>query len=70
MAFIIAEYGGKTFWDLNSRKHRKELHQITSGSAGNCGDYICEAGLSKKDGRCKKYSGPAGWGSPNGIKAY
>jgi hypothetical protein len=45
VAFIIAEYGGKTFWDLNSRKHRKELHQITSGSDGNCGDYICEAGL-------------------------
>ena len=62
--------GGKTFWTLNRRKHKTELHQITSGSDGNCGDYLCEAGLSKKDGGYKKYSGPTGWGTPNGISAY
>ncbi|MFY9738136.1 MAG: S8 family serine peptidase [Candidatus Cybelea sp.] len=62
--------GGKTFWDLSRRKHKKELHVITSGSDGSCGNYLCEAGLSKKDGRYKTYSGPAGWGTPNGITAY
>ncbi|HET6275688.1 MAG TPA: S8 family serine peptidase [Candidatus Cybelea sp.] len=61
--------GGKTFWDMSGGKRKKDLHQITSGSDGNCGDYLCEAGLSKKDGGYKKYSGPAGWGTPNGIGA-
>jgi subtilase family serine protease len=62
--------GGKTFWDLSKRKHKKELHVITSGNDGSCSNYLCQAGLSKKDGGYKTYSGPAGWGSPNGIKAY
>ena len=62
--------GGKTFWDLKKRKHKKELHVITSGNDGSCGNYLCEAGLSKKDGGYKTYSGPAGWGTPNGITAY
>ncbi len=63
-------HGGRTFWDLSKRKRQKDLYAITSGSDGNCGDYLCEAGLSKNDGGYKKYSGPAGWGSPNGISAY
>ncbi len=62
--------GGKTFWKLSTRKHKKELHVITSGNDGSCSNYLCQAGLSKKDGGYKTYSGPAGWGSPNGIKAY
>jgi subtilase family serine protease len=62
--------GGKSFWKLKNKQHKKDLHQITSGSDGSCGDYLCEAGLSKKDGGYKKYSGPTGWGSPNGITAY
>ncbi len=62
--------GGKTFWDLSRRKHKTELHAITSGSDGGCGNYLCEAGLTKKDGGYKKYNGPAGWGIPNGITAY
>ncbi|MGA9946434.1 MAG: S8 family serine peptidase [Candidatus Cybelea sp.] len=62
--------GGETFWDLSRRKHRRQLHQITSGSDGVCGDYLCEAGLSKQNGGYKKYSGPTGWGTPDGIKAY
>ena len=62
--------GGKTFWNLSGRKRKKDLHAITSGSDGSCGNYLCEAGLSKKDGGYKKYSGPTGWGTPNGIAAY
>jgi len=62
--------GGETFWKLSAKNHKKELHVISSGSDGSCGNYLCEAGLSKKDGGYKTYSGPAGWGSPDGIKAY
>ena len=62
--------GGKTFWELSNKKHKKELHVISSGSDGSCANYICQAGLSKSDGGYKTYSGPAGWGSPNGITAY
>lgn len=62
--------GGKIFWDLKKGKRNKELHAITSGSDGNCNDYLCKAGLSKQNGGYKKYSGPAGWGTPNGISAY
>ncbi len=62
--------GGKTFWDLSKTQRKADLHPITSGSDGNCSDYLCQAGLSKKDGGYKKYSGPAGWGSPDGIGAY
>jgi hypothetical protein len=62
--------GGKRFWDLLGHKRHKELHTISSGSDGSCDNYLCQAGLSKKDGGYKDYSGPAGWGSPNGITAY
>jgi subtilase family serine protease len=62
--------GGKTFWNLSTKQHKTLLHVITSGSDGSCDNYICQAGLSKKNGGYKTYSGPAGWGSPNGITAY
>ncbi len=61
--------GGETFWDLSKKNHKTELHVINSGG-GSCGNYLCAAGLSKKDGGYKTYSGPAGWGTPNGITAY
>jgi hypothetical protein len=62
--------GGKTFWDLSREKHKRQLHEITSGSDGSCANYLCKAGLLRSNGGYKKYSGPAGWGTPNGIKAY
>jgi len=62
--------GGKTFWDLKRKKHKGDLHTISSGSDGSCSNYICQAGLSKKDGGYRHYSGPAGWGTPIGISAY
>ncbi|HYL28274.1 MAG TPA: S8 family serine peptidase [Candidatus Nitrosotalea sp.] len=63
-------YGGQTFWQLSTKKHRKLLHVIKSGSDGSCGNtYLCEAG-APKGSNYKTYDGPAGWGSPNGIKAY
>ena len=62
-------YGGSTIWKLSKKKHKKELHVISSGSDGVCGNYLCEAGLKKHHGGYKTYSGPAGWGTPNGIAA-
>jgi len=62
--------GGETFWHLSKKKHHKEFHVITSGSDGSCGNtYLCEAG-APKGSNYKTYSGPAGWGTPNGIKAF
>jgi subtilase family serine protease len=55
--------GGKNFWTATQKQHRKYFHH-PSGSGG-CPNYLCG------DGRYKKYySGPGGWGSPNGIRGY
>jgi subtilase family serine protease len=61
--------GGESFWKLSEKQKRRLFHTIKSGSDGNCGNYLCEAG-APKGSKYKTYSGPAGWGSPNGIKAY
>ena len=59
------ENGGENFWTFNSKQHRKYFHHPASGSDGSGGNYL------GGDGRYKKYySGPAGWGTPNGIKGY
>jgi hypothetical protein len=55
---------GKTFWALRHGKH-KRLFNHPSGTSGSCSDYLCG------DGRYKKfYSGPGGWGTPHGVRAY
>jgi subtilase family serine protease len=57
----------RTFWTLSAKKRKKELHYISSGNDGSCNnEYLCTAGTNQYS----TYSGPAGWGSPNGIKAY
>ena len=59
--------GGKPFWTLKKKKLKKSLHAITSGNNGTCGgSYLCTAGT----GQFGTYSGPAGWGTPNGIGAF
>jgi subtilase family serine protease len=61
-----SQTGGKTFW---SRKHQggNDLFAITSGSDGNCSPrYLCTAGTQEY----RDYSGPGGWGTPNGIGAF
>jgi subtilase family serine protease len=61
---------GEGFWKLKAKKLKKELHDIKSGSDGSCGgEYLCTAGAKGSLGY-KTYSGPGGWGSPNGIEAY
>jgi subtilase family serine protease len=63
--------GGERFWDLSKKSVKKDLHDITSGDDGSCGnEYLCDAGLKKKHGGYKTYSGPTGWGTPNGVAAY
>lgn len=55
--------GGKRFWDNKSRG----LYKITSGSDGTCSPtYLCTAGTNEYG----SYSGPAGWGTPDGIAAF
>jgi subtilase family serine protease len=62
-----SQNAAENFWKLSTKTRAKELHYISAGNDGNCnGDYLCTAG-SKQYGT---YSGPGGWGTPNGIKAY
>jgi subtilase family serine protease len=65
------QHGGKNFWTASDQKRAKYLHAITSGSVTRCpsqyaNTYICEAGTNQFG----TYSGPSGWGSPNGIGAF
>lgn len=61
------QHGGQTFWALSERERQKDLYSVTSGSDGSCSPkYLCTAGT----GQYKDYSGPAGWGTPNGIGAF
>ena len=62
-----SQNAGEKFWKLKKKKRNHELHDISSGNDGSCGgSYLCTAGT----GQFGTYSGPGGWGTPNGIKAY
>jgi hypothetical protein len=62
-----AQDAGKKIWSLKKRKRGHALHYVSSGSDGSCGDsYLCQAGTKQ----FHTYSGPAGWGTPNGVKAF
>ena len=59
--------GGETFWD----KKGKHLYPVTSGTIESCpssleGTYLCEAGTNQFG----NFSGPDGWGVPDGDKAF
>ncbi|MBV8498208.1 MAG: S8 family serine peptidase [Candidatus Eremiobacteraeota bacterium] len=59
--------GGQRFWALSDKKVKHELHYISKGSDGSCGgEYLCTAGTNQYE----TYSGPGGWGSPKGDKAF
>lgn len=63
--------GGKNFWRLSKAKLQKDLHYISSGNVVGCpsslsGTYLCQAGTDQFG----SYSGPVGWGTPNGIGAF
>ena len=62
--------GGEIFWTLTEKQRQEDLHVISSGSNG-CppllrGSYLCVAGTEE----FKTYSGPTGWGTPNGVGAF
>ena len=56
---------GKTFWTFNSKRHQRYFLHPSGVGVGSCGNYLCGHGRYKK-----RYSGPGGWGSPNGIKGF
>lgn len=74
-AFALAgdstkQHAGKVFWTLSKAERKKSIHAIASGSISGCppslnGTYLCSAGT----GQFGTYSGPTGWGTPNGIGA-
>lgn len=60
---------GKAFW--TSKNRAATLHTISKGFVSGCppslsSTYLCKAGTNQ----FKTYSGPAGWGTPNGIGAF
>jgi subtilase family serine protease len=62
---------GKVLWTLSKKKLKDDIHAITSGSINDCppslgGTYLCTAGT----GQFGTYSGPTGWGTPNGIGVF
>jgi hypothetical protein len=62
-----SQNAAENFWNLSKKKRNAELHYISSGNDGSCdGEYLCQAGTNQFG----TYSGAAGWGTPNGIKAY
>lgn len=63
-----SEYGGKNVWRLKAKEQAKDFHTNITGSIANCPTqyqktYVCDA----QSGQFGTYSGPTGWGSPNGI---
>lgn len=62
-----SQHGPKSLWTLKKNVLKNSLHYISSGSNGSCGgSYLCTAGTNQYG----TYSGPAGWGTPNGIGAF
>lgn len=62
-----SQHGPKSLWTLKKGVLKKSLHYISSGSNGYCGgSYLCTAGTNQFG----TYSGPAGFGSPNGVGAF
>lgn len=62
-----SQNAAQKFWKLKKQTRKKELHYISSGNDGACGgSYLCQAGTNQFG----TYSGPGGWGSPNGTGAF
>jgi subtilase family serine protease len=62
-----SQNAGERFWSLKGNKRNHDIHYISSGSDGSCGgEYLCQAGTKQ----FQTYSGPGGWGTPNGIGAF
>lgn len=66
IASVYALAGNEKSLNINGASyaysHASALNDITSGSNGSCGSYLCTAGPG--------YDGPTGLGTPNGIGAF
>lgn len=62
IAGVYGLNGKKVTYGSDPYAHTKNLYDITSGSNGSCGTYLCNAGPG--------YDGPTGLGTPKGIKAF
>ncbi len=67
----ISHRSGEPFWTMKGKKPASRLHEIASGTIIGCpprleGTYLCTAGT----GQFKSYSGPTGWGTPDGLGAF
>ena len=54
--------GGAISFGSDPYAHTGALFDVTSGSNGNCGNYLCTASAG--------YDGPTGLGTPNGVTAF
>lgn len=62
-----SQNGAQRLWTPRKKQRSSNLHYISSGNNGSCGgSYLCTAGTKQ----FKTYSGPGGWGTPNGIGAF
>lgn len=66
-----SQHGGELFWKASAKTIKKYMHTTISGTLARCpsqysGTYLCDGDT----GQYKTYSGPSGWGSPNGIGAF
>ncbi|HVD00823.1 MAG TPA: S53 family peptidase [Candidatus Dormibacteraeota bacterium] len=63
IASVFALAGGVTTYSASyPYGHSSSLNDVTSGSNGNCGNILCNAGPG--------WDGPTGLGTPNGIGAF
>jgi subtilase family serine protease len=60
--YALAGNAGSVTYGSYPYAHTSSLHDVTSGSNGNCGSYLCTAGTG--------YDGPTGLGSPNGTGGF
>jgi hypothetical protein len=52
---------------MRASKRAHDLHTISFGNNGSCWtSYLCIAGT----GQFGVFSGPTGWGTPNGLGAF
>jgi hypothetical protein len=59
---VYGANGGTVSYGSDPYGHTSALFDVTSGSNGNCGNYLCNAGVG--------YDGPTGLGTPNGDSAF
>lgn len=60
--YALAGNAGSVSYGSYPYAHASSLHDVTSGSNGSCGTYLCNAGPG--------FDGPTGLGSPNGTGGF